>query len=55
MKKILSLFAIAGAMVAMVGCDDKKPTTAASTTKSTTVTPATSTVPATTPATTPAK
>jgi hypothetical protein len=55
MKKILSLFAVAGAMVAMVGCDDKKPTTAAAaaTTKSTTTTTSSSTD--TKPATTPAK
>lgn len=38
MKKILSLFVVAGALGIMVGCDDKKPATTAATTKTTTET-----------------
>jgi len=55
MKKILSLFVVAGAMVATIGCDEKKPSTSGGTVKATTSATTTSTSTATAPATTPVK
>lgn len=55
MKKILSLFVVAGAMVATIGCDEKKPSTSAGSGSSKSSTTEVKTTTSTTPATTPAK